>query len=136
VADALTSEGVTFVREKEYEFLRGVVYDFRADFLIPDAASPKAFIEVRKSSTRHASLYAKDKMFSAINWKGRNKDLLAVLIVEGPWTRETLTVMARVFDYVMPLSRSAETAAAIKAYMNGDTSKLKWLIQFSIGPAS
>jgi len=136
VADALASEGVTFVREKEYESLRGVVYDFRADFLIPDAASPKAFIEVRKSSTRHASLYAKDKMFSAINWKGRNKDLLAVLIVEGPWTRETLTVMARVFDYVMPLSRSAETAAAIKAYVNGDKSKLKWLIQFSIGPAS
>lgn len=136
VADALTSEGVTFVREKEYESLRGVVYDFRADFLIPDAASPKAFIEVRKSSTRHASLYAKDKMFSAINWKGRNKDLLAVLIVEGPWTRETLTVMARVFDYVMPLSRSAETAVAIKAYVNGDKSKLKWLIQFSINPAS
>ncbi|MBI4027907.1 MAG: hypothetical protein HY360_23180 [Verrucomicrobia bacterium] len=136
VADALASEGVTFIREKEYESLRGVVYDFRADFLIPDAASPKAFIEVRKSSTRHASLYAKDKMFSAINWKGRNKDLLAVLIVEGPWTRETLTVMARVFDYVMPLSRSAETAAAIKAYVNGDKSKLKWLIQFSINPAS
>jgi hypothetical protein len=136
VADALTSEGVAFVREKEYESMRGVVYDFRADFLIPDASSPKAFIEVRKSSTRHASLYAKDKMFSAINWKGRNKDLLAVLIVEGPWTRETLTVMARVFDYVMPLSRSAETAAAIKAYVNGDKSKLKWLIQFSISPAS
>ncbi len=136
VADALTSEGVKFVREKEYESLRGVVYDFRADFLIPDAANPKAFIEVRKSSTRHASLYAKDKMFSAINWKGRNKDLLAVLIVDGPWTRETLTVMAKVFDYVTPLSRSAETAAAIKAYVNGDKSKLKWLIQFSINPAS
>jgi hypothetical protein len=134
VADALRTEGVTFVREKEYESLRGVVYDFRADFLIPNAASPKAFVEVRKSSMRHASLYAKDKMFSAINWKGRNKDLLAVLIVEGPWTRETLTVMARVFDYVMPLSRSVETAAAIRAYVNGDKSKLKWLIQFSISP--
>ena len=48
VADALASEGVTFVREKEYESLRGVVYDFRADFLIPAAASPKAFIEVGK----------------------------------------------------------------------------------------
>jgi hypothetical protein len=136
VADALNSEGVTFIREKEYESLRGVVYDFRADFLIPGAASPMAFIEVRKSSTRHASLYAKDKMFSAINWKGLNKDLLAVLIVDGPWTRETLTVMARVFDYVMPLSRSAETAEAIKAYVNGDKSRLKWLIQFSISPAS
>jgi hypothetical protein len=41
------------------------------------------FIEVRKSSSRHASLYAKDKMFSAINWKGKTPDLLAALVVDG-----------------------------------------------------
>ncbi|MHC5615341.1 MAG: hypothetical protein ACYTXA_31335 [Nostoc sp.] len=57
------------MRESEYKTLRGVIYDFRADFVIPDAQNPLAFIEVRKSSSRHASLYAKDKMFFAINWK-------------------------------------------------------------------
>ena len=77
--------------------------------------APKAFIEVRKSSSRHASLYAKDKMFSAINWKGKNQDLLAVLVVDGPWTGETLKVMTKLFDYVVPLSAVADVAGAISA---------------------
>jgi hypothetical protein len=67
VANALDEAKVAYKRESEYNALKGVVYDFRADFVIPNAESPKAFIEVRKSSSRHASLYAKDKMFSAIN---------------------------------------------------------------------
>jgi hypothetical protein len=99
VANALDEAKVAYKRESEYNALKGVVYDFRADFVIPNAESPKAFIEVRKSSSRHASLYAKDKMFSAINWKGKNKDLVAVLVVDGPWTAETLRVMTKVFDY-------------------------------------
>jgi hypothetical protein len=113
-----------------------VVYDFRADFVLPDAAEPKAFIEVRKSSSRHASLYAKDKMFSAINWKGRNTKMLAVLVVDGEWTRETLRVMANVFDYVIPIGRVPELMETMKAYLDGDNSKLKWLIQFRILPAN
>lgn len=95
-----------------------------------------AFIEVRKSSTRHASLYAKDKMFSAINWKGKNKDLLAVLVAEGPWTSETLKAMARIFDYVVPLNSVSDVARAISAYIQGDRSRLKWVIDFSIRPTN
>ena len=53
---ALRQHGLPFLREAQYESLAGVVYDFRADFILPDAASPKVFIEVRKSSSRHASL--------------------------------------------------------------------------------
>jgi hypothetical protein len=83
VANALDDANIQYKRESEYPHLKGVVYDFRADFVIPDAENPKAFIEVRKSSSRHASLYAKDKMFSAINWKGKNKDLLAIVVVDG-----------------------------------------------------
>lgn len=64
---ALRRRNLPFVREKQYESLPGVVYDFRADFVLPDATAPRVFIEVRKSSSRHASLYAKDKMFSAIS---------------------------------------------------------------------
>lgn len=136
VESALKSAGVPFKREEEYANLSGVIYDFRADFVIPEEQTPKAFIEVRKSSSRHASLYAKDKMFSAINWKGKHCDMLAILIVDGEWTAETLRVMARVFDYVVPLSHVNDLALAVREYLDGDRSKLKWLIDFQITAAS
>lgn len=136
VASALDDAGVAYKREDDYASIAGVVYDFRADFVLPDEVHPKALIEVRKSSSRHASLYAKDKMFSAINWKGRHKDLLAVLVVDGEWTEETLKVMTKVFDYVVPLAKSGEVAQAISAYLKGDKTRLKWLIDFAIRPAN
>jgi hypothetical protein len=132
VDSALRSRSIPFQREDEYQALAGVVYNFRADFVLPNASEPFAFIEVRKSSSRHASLYAKDKMFSAINWKGRNPKLLAVLVVDGVWTGETLRVMANVFDYVVPIGRVPELVETIKSYLDGDRSKLKWLIEFRI----
>ncbi len=135
VANALDDANVPYKLESEYSYLEGVVYNFRADFAIPDETSPKPFIEVRKSSSRHASLYAKDKMFSAINWKGKNKEMLAVIVVDGAWTAETLRVMAKVFDYVVPLNRASDVAEAISAYIQGDRSHLKWIINFSIESA-
>ena len=136
VASALDGAGVEYKREDEYSGIEGVIYKFRADFVIPNAENPLVFIEVRKSSSRHASLYAKDKMFSAINWKGHNRRLMAVLITEGPWTAQTLQVMSKVFDYVIPLNRSTEVAEVIARYVAGDRSQLKTLIHFSILPAS
>lgn len=133
---ALRQRNLQFLREEEYKSLSGVVYDFRADFVLPDASAPKVFIEVRKSSSRHASLYAKDKMFSAINWKGKQPDLLGVLVVDGEWTGETLRVMANVFDYVVPIGRVDDLMQSIEAYLNGDRTKLKWLIEFRITAAS
>lgn len=135
VESALQRAKVPFKREGEYARLTGVVYDIRADFVVPNETAPLAFIEVRKSSSRHASLYAKDKMFSAINWKGKHRDMLAVLVVDGEWTAETLRVMANVFDYVVPLSHVNDLAASISDYINGDKTKLKWLIDFGISPA-
>jgi hypothetical protein len=136
VESALKDAAVPFKREQDYASLSGVVYDFRADFVVPDELTPMAFIEVRKSSSRHASLYAKDKMFSAINWKGKHKDLLAILVVDGEWTSETLKVMARIFDYVVPLRHVNDLANTISEYLNGDRSKLRWLLDFSISAAS
>jgi hypothetical protein len=136
VDSALRKKGLIFLREDEYSSLSGVIYDIRADFVVPDNKKPKAFIEVRKSSSRHASLYAKDKMFSAINWKGRHLDMLAILIVDGEWTAETLRVMANIFDYVVPIASVSDLADTLSAYVNGDTSKLKWLVQFKIEPAN
>jgi hypothetical protein len=135
VESALENKGILYKKEEEYEALRGVVYDFRADFVIPDENSPKVFIEVRKSSSRHASLYAKDKMFSAINWKGTKRDMLGVIVVDGPWTESTLRVMANVFDYVVPIQRVNDLAETIEAYVRGDRSKLRWLIEFKITDA-
>jgi hypothetical protein len=135
VESALKTVGVPYRREEEYSGISGVIYDNRADFVIPDEKNPKAFIEVRKSSSRHASLYAKDKMFSAINWKGKHKDMLAILVVDGEWTAETLRVMANVFDYVIPLRHVNELAQSISEYLAGDRSKLKWLIDFEIRKA-
>jgi hypothetical protein len=135
VENALKKAGVPYRPEKDYQSLSGVVYDFRADFVIPDELTPLAFIEVRKSSTRHASLYAKDKMFSAINWKGRHPNCIGVIVVDGSWSRNVLEVMARVFDYVVPLSRVSEVCQVIQRYLNGDRGALRWLINFSIEEA-
>jgi hypothetical protein len=135
VDSALRKRGLPFKREHEYSALSGVVYDFRADFVLPNEIEPAAFIEVRKSSSRHASLYAKDKMFSAINWKGKHKQLLGVLIVDGDWTGETLRVMANIFDYVVPITRINDLTDTLAEYLNGDQSKLKWLIAFRITAA-
>lgn len=136
VESALLERNISFQREEDYDSLPGVVYDFRADFVVPNSRTPVAFIEVRKSSSRHASLYAKDKMFSAINWKGHNSKMLAVLVVDGEWSGETLRVMAKVFDYVVPISRVAELAQTLADYLAGDQSKLKWLIDFKIKDAA
>ncbi len=132
VAQALENEDVPFLREEQYEAITGVVYDIRADFVIPSPDAPKAFIEVRKSSSGHASLYAKDKMFSAINWKGRHHNCLGIIIVDGPWTQSTLEIMGRVFDYVIPVEHANEVARKIRDYLNGDQSILRWMIQFHI----
>ena len=132
VAHALAEQGIEFLREHEYPSIGGVIYDFRADFVLPNNTDPMAFIEVRKSSSRHASLYAKDKMFSAINWKGKHKKLIGVVVVEGEWTQATLKIMANVFDYVVPLSKAAELAKVLKQAQDGDESVLRWIIDFSI----
>jgi hypothetical protein len=75
-------------------------------------------------------------MFSAINWKGKNPKLLAVLVVDGEWTGETLRVLANVFDYVVPIARVPQLVETVKAYLAGDHVKLKWLIRFKITAAN
>lgn len=132
VASALEKAKVPYQRESDYKTLKGVIYDFRADFVVSQESDPKAFIEVRKSSSRHASLYAKDKMFSAINWKGRHRECLGIIIVDGPWTAPSLDVMSRVFDYVIPITKAGEAAEKIRCFLDGDKTVLRWLIKFSI----
>ncbi len=58
--------------------------------VVPDENEAEAFIEVKGSSSRNASLYSKDKIFLAINSKGMNKDIRTTLIADAEWTVETL----------------------------------------------
>jgi hypothetical protein len=132
VEQAFNRAGVSFQREKEYGSLEGVVYDHRADFVVPNANDPLLFVEVRRSSARHSSLYAKDKMFSAINWKGRHQKLIGVLITDGEWSRHSQLALARVFDDVLPVAHADELAHVASAYVEGDESKLLRLIHFEI----
>ncbi len=44
--------------------------------------------------------------------------------------------MAKVFDYVVPVGRVAGLVDTLEAYLRGDESKLKWLIDFRITDAS
>jgi hypothetical protein len=73
-------------------------------------------------------------MFSAINFKGRKKDLLGVIVVDGEWTGETLRAMANIFDYVVPIGKIDDLSRTLKAYLSGDVTKLKWLVTFKIEP--
>ena len=43
--------------------------------------------------------------------------------------------MANVFDYIVPIGRVAELAETLEAYLEGDKSKLKWLINCQISAA-
>jgi hypothetical protein len=40
--------------------------------------------------------------------------------------------MAKVFDYVVPIGRVPDLVETLKAYLEGDVSKLKWLIEFRV----
>jgi hypothetical protein len=62
--------------------------------------------------------------------------MLAILVVDGEWTAETLRVMAKVFDYVVPLRHVNDLAHSIAEYLAGDRTKLKWLIDFKITTAN
>jgi len=53
-------------------------------------------------------------------------------VIDGPWTDVTLRILARVFDYVIPIGQVDEVAAKIRDYLDGDESVLQWLIRFRI----
>ena len=44
--------------------------------------------------------------------------------------------MAKVFDYVVPIRHVNDLADTVGAYLRGDRTKLKWLINFSITAAT
>ena len=65
-------------------------------------------------------------------YQGKSAELLAVLVVDGEWSGETLRIMANVFDYVVPIGRVDDPTQGIAAFLDDDRTKLKWLIQFRI----
>lgn len=132
VERALTEFSLPFVREAENRVLEGSYMSARPDFSLPDPVVPKAFIEVRKSSAAHSSLYANDKCWSAINWKSRHPELLAVILYAGAWSRPSIETLKSVYDYVLPISESRKAAQLILAHLNGDPTVLKRQVRLQI----
>lgn len=132
VEAALARERVPYKTEYEIDPLKGQVYDHRPDFLVKKNNAPIAFVEVRRSTSSHASLYAKDKMFSAINWKSMYPNMLAVLITDGPWTKKTIQGAEKVYDYIMPVLNATEAAKLIRRHYDGDPGIIRKRIKLKI----
>lgn len=120
VDQAMNDVGLEYVREAENRVLEGAYMAGRADFTFPNPECPKAFIEVRKSSSAHASLYANEKAWAIANWKASHPNLLGVLLYAGPWSKPALETLRLVYDYVIPVSESRRAADLIRAHVDGD----------------
>jgi hypothetical protein len=129
---AMEDIGLTCVREAENRVLKGLYSDARADFVFPCPETPKAFIEVRKSSANHSSLYANDKCWMVTNWKALHPELLGVFVYAGSWTKPALDALKKIYDYVLPVSESEMAANLIKSHLAGDPTILKRRVRFEI----
>lgn len=120
VTAALECERVPYSLEADIKPLEGALYDHRPDFLSFVDGKPKAYIEVRRSTVDHSSLYAKEKAFSAINWKSRHPEMLAVLITEGNWSGAAVELVSKVYDYVIPVLEADRAADLIGRHVAGE----------------
>ncbi|MCV9964476.1 hypothetical protein OIU34_21535 [Pararhizobium sp. BT-229] len=106
-------EGGTALIEGEYSASR-------ADFAIPSNVGPRAFIEVRKSGSNHASVYANDLCMTVVDRITRHPKCLAVLLYDGSWSGPSREKVDRVFDYVFHVHESRGAADIIKRHLAGE----------------
>lgn len=116
VSQALNARGLEglYVRDEGgTKCIEGVLGASRADFAFPCNVEPKAFIEVRKSTSNHAAMYAHDLMWSVANRNGKHKGILAVFVYDGIWSKTTLTQLREAFDHVFHVSESDKAAEVV-----------------------
>ena len=131
VETALRKRGLPFLREGQYKSLPGVIYDFRADFVLPDEVTPKAFIEVRHLLDTPLSQRTRCSQRST----GRGRQPISWL--RDGWRLDATNPECNgECDYVVPIGRIDELVQCIEAYLDGDRSRLKWFIDFRIRPAA
>ncbi|MDW9481948.1 hypothetical protein GOB57_25185 [Sinorhizobium meliloti] len=106
----IRDEGGTALIEGEYSASR-------ADFAIPENTKPQAFIEVRKSGSNHASVYANDLCMTVVDRITRHPECLAVLLYDGSWSGPSREKVDRVFDYVFHVHESRKAAGIIRRHL-------------------
>jgi hypothetical protein len=132
VNQAIEDAGITCVREAENRPMEGLYASARPDFAFPCPEEPKAFIEVRKATAAHSTLYASDKCWMVSNWKAKHPGLVGIFLYAGSWSRPALDALRAVYDYVIPVSESEYAARLIRSHVDGDPSVQKRRVHFQI----
>lgn len=126
IQQALDRLGVPYVRDEGgSNQIEGLVSASRADIAAPDNNNPKVFIEVRKSTANHASLYASSLMFSALDRRGRHPDSLAIMLYDGAWSGATKALMENAFHYVFHVLESDRAAEIVHRHLSGEDMRPK-----------
>jgi hypothetical protein len=121
IQQALDRRGVPYVRDEGgSNQIEGMVSASRADIAAPDNNDPKVFIEVRKSTANHASLYASSLMFSALDRRGRHPKSLAIMLYDGAWSGATKALMESAFHYVLHVLESDRAADIVRRHLDGE----------------
>lgn len=121
IQQALDRLDVPYVRDEGgSNQIEGLVSASRADIAVPHNNNPKVFIEVRKSTANHASLYASSLMFSALDRRGKHPDSLAIMLYDGAWSGATKALMENAFHYVFHVLESDRAAEIVKRHLSGE----------------
>jgi hypothetical protein len=121
IQQALDRLGVPYVRDEGgSNQIEGLVSASRADIAAPDNIDPKVYIEVRKSTANHASVYASSLMFSALDRQGKHPDSLAIMLYDGAWSRATKALMENAFHYVFHVLESDAAADIVRRHLAGE----------------
>ncbi|MCS4088789.1 hypothetical protein [Rhizobium sp. BK176] len=138
IQQALDRRDVPYVRDEGgSNQIEGLVSASRADIAAPDNSDPKVFIEVRKSTANHASLYASSLMFSALDRRGRHPNSLAIMLYDGAWSGATKALMENAFHYVFHVLESDQAADIVKRHLDGEDMRPKRpMLTLSFGEAT
>ncbi|MBY3155375.1 hypothetical protein HFO56_23915 [Rhizobium laguerreae] len=121
VRRALDEAGIPYLRDAPgADAIEGILGASRADFAIPAAAAPKAFIEVRKSGMNHASMFANDLSMTVIDRISRHPECVSILLFDGAWSGPAKEKLERAFDHVFHVLESDSAAATIKRHLAGE----------------
>jgi hypothetical protein len=137
VKRALDDHGIPYLRDAGGSaVIEGIIGASRADFAIPEAAAPKAFIEVRKSGTNHASMFSNDLSMTVIDRISRHPECVAILLIDGAWSAPAKGKLERVFDHVFHVLESDKAAATIKRHLGGEDMRRRGRLYLTSQPPS
>jgi hypothetical protein len=121
VKQVLDNRNIQYVRDEGgTKLIQGRYSASRADFASPCNNRPKAFIDVRKSATNHASHYAGELSNSVADRITAHPECLAVLVYDGEWTAPALERVSKGYDHVFHVHDSESASAVVERHINDD----------------